>query len=176
MTAKTIALAVALGISLGPANAHDAPEPTAPAIDEYLTNALESTGVPGFSVVVTKGDGVVHAGRRGRARRRLRPRLGGCGSSELRMRSTSSCGTRPPMPGRATRRNAARDRAATLNLREREVPALVGAGLSNQDVAQRLFLAEGSVKAHVRTIVQRLSAKNRVQAAITAYEAGLVGG
>lgn len=78
--------------------------------------------------------------------------------------------------GRATRRNAARDRVATLTPREREVLALVGAGLSNQDIAQRLFLAEGTVKAHVRTILQRLSANNRVQAAITAYEAGLVGG
>ncbi len=80
------------------------------------------------------------------------------------------------MPGRATRRNAARDRVATLTPREREVPALVGAVLSNQDIVQRLLLAEGSVKAHVRTILQRPSANNRVQAAITAYEAGLVGG
>ncbi len=43
--------------------------------------------------------------------------------------------------GRATRRNAARDRVATLTRREREVLALAGAGLSKQDVAQRLFLA-----------------------------------
>ncbi|MEV0056700.1 response regulator transcription factor [Saccharopolyspora shandongensis] len=76
--------------------------------------------------------------------------------------------------GQAARRNAARDRAATLTAREREVLALVGAGLSNQDIARRLFLAEGTVKAHVSTILQRLSANNRVQAAITAYEAGLV--
>ncbi|MEU6268998.1 response regulator transcription factor [Saccharopolyspora shandongensis] len=76
--------------------------------------------------------------------------------------------------GQAARRNAARDRVATLTAREREVLALVGAGLSNQDIARRLFLAEGTVKAHVSTILQRLSANNRVQAAITAYEAGLV--
>jgi DNA-binding NarL/FixJ family response regulator len=76
---------------------------------------------------------------------------------------------------RATRRNAARDQVATLTAREREVLALVGAGLSNQDIASRLFLAEGTVKAHVSTILQRLSARNRVQAAIIAYEAGLVG-
>lgn len=63
--AKIIALAVTLGISLGPATAHAAPEPTAPAIDEYLTNALESTGAPGFAVVVTNDDRVVHAAGHG---------------------------------------------------------------------------------------------------------------
>lgn len=61
MKAKIIALAVALGVSLGPATAQAAPEPTAPAIDEYLTDALESTGLPGFSVVVTKDGRIVHA-------------------------------------------------------------------------------------------------------------------
>ncbi|MDA3630811.1 response regulator transcription factor [Saccharopolyspora sp. WRP15-2] len=78
--------------------------------------------------------------------------------------------------GTLTKRNAARERVAALTPREREVLGLVGAGLSNQAIAQRLFLAEGTVKAHVRTILQRLDANNRVQAAITAYEAGLVEG
>ncbi|PKW14017.1 serine hydrolase [Saccharopolyspora spinosa] len=79
--AKIIALAVALGISLGPATAHAAPEPTAPAIDEYLTDALESTGVPGFSVVVTKDDRVVHAAGYGHDSKGSRsPRTPRCGS------------------------------------------------------------------------------------------------
>lgn len=52
--------------------------------------------------------------------------------------------------------------------------ALLGSGLSNADIAGRLFVVEGTVKAYVSTILSRLGVKNRVQAAITAYEAGLV--
>ncbi|WP_116113607.1 response regulator transcription factor [Amycolatopsis ruanii] len=71
---------------------------------------------------------------------------------------------------------AAVDRAgiAVLTAREREVLALVGAGLSNADIAERLFVVEGTVKAYVSTILSRLDVRNRVQAAIIAYEAGLV--
>ncbi|GAA4612122.1 response regulator [Saccharopolyspora hordei] len=78
--------------------------------------------------------------------------------------------------GALSRRSTARERVATLTPRERDVLALVGSGLSNQDIARRLHVAEGTVKAHVSTILQRLGASNRVQAAITAYEAGLVEG
>ncbi|GAA1076053.1 response regulator [Nocardiopsis composta] len=77
--------------------------------------------------------------------------------------------------GRMSRGDAARERVAALTPREREVLALVGEGLSNQAVAERLFLAEGTVKAHVSSVLQALGAANRVQAAIVAYEAGLVG-
>jgi DNA-binding NarL/FixJ family response regulator len=69
---------------------------------------------------------------------------------------------------------AARARVAELTGREREVLGLVGAGLSNAEIAQRLFLVEGTVKAYVSAILARLGFKNRVQAAILAYEAGLV--
>ncbi|OKH90507.1 response regulator [Streptomyces uncialis] len=72
--------------------------------------------------------------------------------------------------GRAT---AARTRTGTLTPREREVLALVGAGLSNPEIARRLHLVEGTVKAYVSAILDRLSVRNRVQAAIVAYEAGL---
>jgi DNA-binding NarL/FixJ family response regulator len=75
--------------------------------------------------------------------------------------------------GRLTRYDDARKRVATLTAREREVLALVGEGLSNQDIARRLTVTEGTVKAHVSAILHRLDVTNRVQAAILAYEAGL---
>ncbi|GAA3107258.1 response regulator transcription factor [Streptosporangium carneum] len=69
---------------------------------------------------------------------------------------------------------AARDRVAVLTNREREVLALVGAGLSNAEIARRLHLAEGSVKTYTSTILGRLDVRNRVQAAVIAHDAGLV--
>ena len=76
--------------------------------------------------------------------------------------------------GQASRRAAAGERIAVLSPREREVLALVGAGLSNAEIAHRLFLVEGTVKAYVSAVLSRLEVRNRVQAAILAYEAGLV--
>jgi DNA-binding NarL/FixJ family response regulator len=69
----------------------------------------------------------------------------------------------------------ARARVARLSPREREVLGLVGAGLSNPEIAARLHLVEGTVKAYVSAVLERLEVRNRVQAAIVAYEAGLVG-
>lgn len=63
---------------------------------------------------------------------------------------------------------------AALTPRERQVLGLVGAGLSNPEIACRLHLVEGTVKAYVRAVPDRLEVRNRVQAAIVAYEAGLV--
>jgi DNA-binding NarL/FixJ family response regulator len=76
--------------------------------------------------------------------------------------------------GRMARAAAAKEQVDVLSPREREVLALVGAGLSNAEIAGRLFLVEGTVKAYVSAVLSRLAVKNRVQAAIVAYEAGLV--
>lgn len=74
-----------------------------------------------------------------------------------------------------SRERVAQEKVARLTDREREVLALVGAGLSNLEIGRRLFLGPGTVKTHVSAILTRLEARNRVQAAILAYEAGLVG-
>jgi DNA-binding NarL/FixJ family response regulator len=69
---------------------------------------------------------------------------------------------------------AARTKVQTLTDREREVLLLVGEGLSNAEIGRRLFLVEGTVKAYVSSLLSRLGVRNRVQAAILAYEAGLL--
>ncbi|MEU6847026.1 response regulator transcription factor [Streptomyces sp. NPDC046716] len=76
--------------------------------------------------------------------------------------------------GRLAREAAARQRVDALTPREREVLGLVGAGLSNPEIAARLHLVEGTVKAYVSAVLDRLEVRNRVQAAIVAYEAGLL--
>ncbi|MFI6484964.1 response regulator [Nonomuraea sp. NPDC050663] len=68
----------------------------------------------------------------------------------------------------------ARERLSGLTERELEVLTLVGKGLSNAEIARRLHIVEGTVKAYVSAIFIRLDVRNRVQAAIIAYEAGLV--
>ncbi|WP_158851970.1 response regulator [Saccharothrix deserti] len=73
-----------------------------------------------------------------------------------------------------SRASTARARAESLTTRERDVLALLGAGLSNARIARRLGLVEGTVKGHVSAILTRLDLDNRVQAAIVAHEAGLI--
>ncbi len=65
-------------------------------------------------------------------------------------------------------------RLAGLTEREREVLALVGAGLTNEEIGTRLFLSPLTAKTHVSRIVSKLAARDRVQLVIVAYETGLV--
>ncbi|MFF9011930.1 response regulator [Streptomyces sp. NPDC014870] len=58
--------------------------------------------------------------------------------------------------------------------REREVLTLVGSGLSNAEIAARLFISPATAKAHVGRLFTKLAARDRVQLVIIAYELGLV--
>lgn len=74
-----------------------------------------------------------------------------------------------------TRRNApAAPEYEPLSEREVDVLRLLADGLSNREIAARLVLAEGTVKNHVSTILDKLHAANRTQAARVAREQGLI--
>jgi DNA-binding NarL/FixJ family response regulator len=79
------------------------------------------------------------------------------------------------LPGPQIARAAtARSRIAELTERERAVAGLVGSGLSNAEIAGRLHVVEGTVKAHVSAILARFGLRNRVELAVLSYEAGLL--
>ncbi|MFF0448491.1 response regulator [Streptomyces sp. NPDC004609] len=130
--------------------------------DEYIARALDS-GVSGF--LLKSGDprdliAGVRAVAEGAAFL----------SPEVAARVISQLGG-----GRLSRAAEARRRLEPLTGRESEVVALVGAGLSNGEIAARLHVVEGTVKAHVSAVLARLALRNRVELAILAYEAGAVG-
>ncbi|AGL16351.1 response regulator transcription factor [Actinoplanes sp. N902-109] len=62
----------------------------------------------------------------------------------------------------------------SLTARETEVLRLVGNGLSNAEIAERLVLSEQTVKTHVKRMMGKLGVASRAQAVVVAYESGLV--
>ncbi len=76
------------------------------------------------------------------------------------------------LPGGA--QPAAPPELADLTEREREVLMHVAQGLSNQEIAQLLYLSEATVKTHVGRVLGKLGLRDRVQAVVYAYEHGLV--
>ncbi len=74
-------------------------------------------------------------------------------------------GSSPPSPSTTL---------TTLTKREQEILALMAAGQSNQEIAETLYIAPGTVRVHVHAILQKLEVRDRTQAVILAMQMGLV--
>ncbi|NUT93879.1 MAG: response regulator transcription factor, partial [Saccharothrix sp.] len=127
-------------------------------MDEYALSALRN-GASGFLLkdtppgdlvsalrAVASGDAVVSPS----VTKRLLSRFLGEGGGELRDASVLEA----------------------LTEREREVLVLIAKGLSNTEIARKLFLSEATVKTHVGRILAKLDLRDRVQAVVLAYETG----
>jgi DNA-binding NarL/FixJ family response regulator len=128
-------------------------------LDEYIFDALRA-GASGFLVkdtdageliravrVIASGDGLLSPG----ITRRL--------IAEFAARARSPV----PAPG-----------LGELTAREREVVGLVASGLSNEDIAQRIYVSQSTVKTHVARAMMKLGTRDRAQLVVAAYESGLV--
>jgi DNA-binding NarL/FixJ family response regulator len=131
-------------------------------IDENVFRALEA-GATGFLLKDTPPLELLRA-----------VRLAAAGDSILSPRVTRRVIDRFTAEDRTRPRRDALGRLDALTEREREVLVEIGLGLTNAEIASRLFMSEATVKSHVSHLFEKLSATNRVQLAIAAYRAGLV--
>ncbi|MEV4465771.1 response regulator transcription factor [Micromonospora echinofusca] len=129
-------------------------------LDEYVFGALRA-GAAGFVLKDTDAEGLVAAVR-------TVARGEGFIAPAVTRRLITAFAATTPAPSAATR-----GAVDALTPRERDVLACLGLGLSNQQVADRLALAESTTKTHVSRILAKLDLRSRVQAAILAQELGL---
>ncbi|WP_030798467.1 response regulator transcription factor [Streptomyces sp. NRRL S-337] len=128
-------------------------------LDEYVFEAIRA-GASGFLVKDTEPDELLRAVRAVVAGDALL-------SPGVTRRLIAEFAARSKEP-------AAADALTALTEREREVMALVGIGLSNQEIARRLVVSPLTAKTHVSRTMVKLGARDRAQLVVLAYESGLV--
>ena len=128
-------------------------------LDEYVFEAVRS-GASGFLVKDTEPADLVQA---------VRLVAGGDAllSPSVTRRLIAEFAARAKKPPLA-------NQLEELTAREREVMALVGEGLTNQEIAARFVLSPATVKTHVNRAMMKLGARDRAQLVVIAYESGLV--
>jgi DNA-binding NarL/FixJ family response regulator len=128
--------------------------------DEYVYQAIRA-GASGFLVKDAEPEDLIRA-----------VRIVAHGDALLAPRVTrrliTDLATRPELP------KADGQLLQSLTDREREVMSLVAAGLSNDEIATRLFVSPLTSKTHVSRILTKLNARDRAQLVVLAYESGLV--
>jgi DNA-binding NarL/FixJ family response regulator len=150
--------------------------------DDYVFDGLQA-GASGFLLKNAEPDQLVDAVRAvGHGHALLAPEV----TRRVIARMTAGRGARSRpdagplpqgVPAAGMRGPAVDARVAGLERltdREREVLVLVARGLSNSEIAAHLFLGEATVKTHVSNCLAKLHLRDRVQAVVLAYEAGLV--
>ncbi|MER7887621.1 response regulator transcription factor [Streptomyces fimicarius] len=128
-------------------------------LDEYVFEAIRN-GASGFLVKDTEPEELLRA---------VRAVVGGDAllSPGVTRRLIAEFAARPKEPTAAAS-------LARLTEREREVMALVGIGLSNEEIARRLVVSPLTAKTHVSRTMVKLGARDRAQLVVLAYESGLV--
>jgi DNA-binding NarL/FixJ family response regulator len=129
-------------------------------LDEYVFDALRH-GASGFLIKDTKPAELLHA---------VRVVAGGEAllSPSVTRRVVGEFASRGP---RAAKPHL---KLGTLTDREREIVGLVGEGLSNDEIAQRLVVSPATVRTHVSRAMVKLGARDRAQLVVFAYQSGLV--
>ncbi|THA22926.1 response regulator transcription factor [Streptomyces sp. A1277] len=128
-------------------------------LDEYVFEAIRS-GASGFLVKDAEPDELLRAVRAVAAGDALL-------SPSVTRRLIAEFAARSKEPAAATA-------LSELTEREREVMALVGIGLSNDEIARRLFVSPLTAKTHVSRAMVKLGTRDRAQLVVLAYESGLV--
>ena len=128
-------------------------------LDEYIFDALRA-GAAGFLVKDTDAAELIRAVRViASGEGLLSPTVTRRLIAEFAARTRSMS----PSPG-----------LSELTAREREVLGLVASGLSNEDIARRIYVSQSTVKTHVARTMAKLGARDRAQLVVIAYESGLI--
>jgi DNA-binding NarL/FixJ family response regulator len=131
-------------------------------VDEHVYEALRA-GASGFLLKDVPADQLAHAIRVAAAGEALL-------APSVTRRLITAFARQAPTEAAGTRVTGLAD----LTERETEVLTLLAEGLSNAEIAARLFVGEATVKTHVARILTKLGVRDRVQAVIAAFRAGLV--